>query len=114
MVYRIKKLNGLKQYKIEWNEWNDLLKYGVSSRVAFLQRKNTYHNHISMFTPNIMQLFRFFFNSINHMSTYKLLNKNIFIMTFGSNTWVKFNWQKYFNISGKITLSPQQKSQNNV
>ena len=26
MVYKIRKLNGLEQYRMEWNEWNDLSK----------------------------------------------------------------------------------------
>ena len=30
IVYRIRKLNGLEQYAMEWNEWNCLPKHGVS------------------------------------------------------------------------------------
>ena len=36
IICRIRKLNGLKQYKIEWNEWDDLLKHkGYIWHLAF-------------------------------------------------------------------------------
>ena len=33
MVCRIRKLNGLKQYGMEWDGWDDFFKYGVKDIV---------------------------------------------------------------------------------